>query len=84
MPAFDFMPTLSNEMTIFMGDADHLAGPDNIKKLEEIVSNNKNLTLHLYKGSDHGFFNDIDSSDDKLTINAKDALDKITNLLFSD
>ena len=81
-PAFEFMPTLCNEVSIFMGDADQLAGPDNIKKLSEIVGENENLTLHLYKGSDHGFFKDIDGSDDKLTINARDALDKITNILF--
>jgi len=82
-PAFDYMPTLAKKVTIFMGGADHLAGPDNIHKLENAASDNGNLTLHLYKGSDHGFFTDIDGEDQKLKLNAKDAIDKISKILFA-
>lgn len=82
-PAFEYMATLVNNVTIFMGDADHLAGPDNIRKIEGLVAGNANLTLHLYKGSNHGFFTDIDGSDQKLKLNANDAIDKINKILFS-
>ncbi len=82
-PAFEYMPTLSTKVTIFMGSADHLAGPDNIRELENVVSENGNLTLHLYKGSNHGFFTDIDGEDQKLKLNAKDAIDKINKMLFT-
>jgi len=82
-PAFEYMPTLAKKITVFMGSADHLAGPENIHKLESVVSENDNLTLHLYKGSNHGFFADIDGEDRKLKLNAKDAIDKINKMLFA-
>lgn len=81
-PAFEFMPTLQKEVTIFMGEADHLAGPDNIQKMRDIVAENSKLTMHLYEGSDHGFFTDIDGDDDKLKANAKNAIEKVTKILF--
>jgi carboxymethylenebutenolidase len=81
-PAFDYMPTLDKEVTILMGEADHLAGPDNIQKLKDIVADNPNLTLHLYEGSNHGFFTDIDGDDKKLQGNARDAIDKVSAILF--
>lgn len=81
-PAFEFMPSLTKEVTIFMGDSDHLAGPDNIAKMKEIVAGNSRLTMHLYAGSNHGFFTDIDGSEDKLKGNAKDAIDRVTAILF--
>ena len=81
-PAFEYMPTLGKAVTILMGAADHLAGPDNIQKLKYIVAANAKLTMHLYEGSNHGFFTDIDGSDEKLKGNAKDAIDKVTAILF--
>ena len=65
-----------------MGEADHLAGPDNIQKMRDIVAENSNLTMRLYEGSNHGFFTDIDGDDDNLKANAKDAIDKVTSILF--
>ena len=81
-PAFEYMSTLGKAVTILMGAADHLAGPDNIQKLKDIVAANAKLTMHLYEGSNHGFFTDIDGSDEKLKGNAKDAIDKVTAILF--
>lgn len=81
-PAFDYMPSLDKKVTILMGEADHLAGPDNIQKLQDIVSANSNLTLHLYEGSNHGFFTDIDGDDEKLQGNARDAIDIVSSILF--
>ena len=81
-PAFEYMPTLEKEVAILMGDADHLAGPDNIQKMRDIVAANSKLTMHLYEGSNHGFFTDIDGDDDNLKANAKDAIDKVTKILF--
>ena len=81
-PAFEYMPALEKEVTILMGEADHLAGPDNIQKLRDIVAANAKLTMHLYEGSNHGFFTDIDGSDEKLRGNAQDAIDKVTRILF--
>ena len=81
-PAFEYMPTLEKEVTILMGEADHLAGPDNIQKMRDIVAENSNLTMRLYEGSNHGFFTDIDGDDDNLKANAKDAIDKVTEILF--
>jgi carboxymethylenebutenolidase len=77
-PAFDYMPTLSKSVTILMGEA----GPDNIQKLKDIVTANDNLDMHLYAGSNHGFFTDIDGDDEKLKGNAQDAIDKVTAILF--
>jgi dienelactone hydrolase len=65
-----------------MGEADHLAGPDNVQKLRDIVTANSKLTLHLYANSNHGFFTDIDGDDEQLKSNAKDAIDRVTNILF--
>jgi carboxymethylenebutenolidase len=81
-PAFEYMPNLDKEVTILMGEADHLAGPDNIQKLGDIVAANAKLTMHLYEGSNHGFFTDVDGSDEKLRGNAQDAIDKVTGILF--
>lgn len=81
-PAFDHMPSLSKDVTILMGEADHLAGPDNIRKMKNIVAGNPHLTMHLYDGSNHGFFTDIDGSDEKLKENARDAIDRVTKILF--
>ena len=81
-PAFEYMPTLDKEVIILMGEADHLAGPDNIQKMRDIVAENSKLTMHLYEGSNHGFFTDIDGDDETLKGNAQDAIDKITQILF--
>lgn len=81
-PAFSYMPTLGKDVTILMGEADHLAGPDNIELIKRISADNAHLVLHLYSGSNHGFFTDIDGSDEQLTANAKDAIDKVTGILF--
>jgi len=81
-PAFEYMPSLEKDVTILMGAADHLAGPDNIRKMRDIVTGNSHLTLHLYDGSNHGFFTDIDGDDEKLKGNAKDAIDRVTQILF--
>lgn len=81
-PAFEYMPSLSKDVTILMGEADHLAGPDNIQKIKEIVTGNSHLTMHLYQGSNHGFFTDIDGDDEKLKNNARDAIDRVTEVLF--
>jgi len=81
-PAFDYMPSLDNDVTILMGAADHLAGPDNILKMKDIVAGNSHLTMHLYEESNHGFFTDIDGSDEKLKGNASDAIDRVTGILF--
>ena len=81
-PAFEYMPSLDHEVTILMGEADHLAGPENIQKMKDIVAGNSNLIMHLYPGSNHGFFTDIDGSDEALKENAKDAIEKVTRILF--
>ena len=81
-PAFDYMGSLAHKVNIFMGEADHLAGPDNINKLCDIVSQNQNLTLDLYKGSNHGFFTDLNGEDGPLRNNALDAIDKVNQILF--
>jgi len=81
-PAFDFMPALSKDVTILMGAADHLAGPENIEKMKSIVAGNAQLTMHLYDGSNHGFFTDIDGTDQRLADNARDAIDRVTGILF--
>lgn len=82
VPAFDYMPELEQDVTILMGESDHLAGPDNVEKLRTIVDRNDNLNLHLYDGSNHGFFTDIDGDDEKLRANAKDGIDKVNRILF--
>lgn len=81
-PAFEFMPSLTKDVTILMGESDHLAGPDNIAKMKDIVNGNSHLTMHLYEGSNHGFFTDIDGDDEKLKGNAKDAIDRVTKIVF--
>jgi len=81
-PAFEYMPLLEKDVTILMGAADHLAGSDNIRKMEDIVASNTHLTMHLYDRSNHGFFTDIDGDDEKLKSNAQDAIDRITQILF--
>lgn len=83
-PAFEYMPSLTKDMTIIIGDSDRLGGPANIQKLAGITRDNEHLTLHLYEGSDHGFFNDIDGSDQTLKDNAHDAIGKVTGILFED
>ncbi len=82
IPAFDYMPDLNKKVHIFMGEADHLAGPDNIEKLVSIVDGNKNLTLNLYEGSNHGFFTDLDGDEENLKENAKDAIERVNKILF--
>jgi carboxymethylenebutenolidase len=81
-PAFEYMPALQKEVTILMGEDDHLAGPGNIRKLQDIVAANDNLTLHLYPGSNHGFFTDIDGDDKLLRANANDAIDKVNGIIY--
>lgn len=81
-PAFEYMPSLSKDVTIFMGESDYLAGVDNIEKMKGIVAGNSHLTMYLYEGSNHGFFTDIDGSDEKLKGNARDAIDRVTKILF--
>ena len=81
-PAFDYMPELAQDVTILMGESDHLAGPENIEKLKKIVDGNDKLTLHLYSGSNHGFFTAIDGDDEKLRANAKDGIEKVNGILF--
>ena len=81
-PAFEYMPSLAKDVTIMMGAADHLAGADNIQRMKEIVAGNNYLTMHLYDGSNHGFFTDIDGDDEKLKGNAKDAIDRVNSILF--
>lgn len=82
IPAFDYMPSLNKEVHIFMGEADHLAGPDNVKKLVSIADGNENLSLNLYEGSNHGFFTDLDSDNEKLIDNAIDAIERVNKILF--
>lgn len=82
-PAFDYMPTLKQQVNIFMGEADYLAGPENIDKLKNIVTANKSLSLNLYEGSDHGFFTDIDGENEQLKTNAHDAIKRVNKILFA-
>jgi carboxymethylenebutenolidase len=81
-PAFEYMATLSTPVTILMGAADHLAGPDNIEKMSNLVAENERLTMHLYEGSNHGFFTDIDGADENLKANARNGIDTVTRILF--
>ena len=81
-PAFEYMPSLENDVTILMGAADHLAGPDIIRKMQDIVAGNSHLTMHLCEGSNHGFFTDIDGDDENLMGNAKAAIDQVNGILF--
>jgi len=83
IPAFEYMPGLNQDVNIFMGEADHLAGPDNIEKLKNIVAGNDRLTMNLYEGSNHGFFTDIDGENQKLKNNAHDAVLNINKILFA-
>jgi carboxymethylenebutenolidase len=80
--AFDYMPSLEKEVNIFMGDADHLAGPDNIEKLKSIVAANSSLQLRLYSGSNHGFFTDLTGDNEALRDNAVDAIDRINRIIY--
>jgi carboxymethylenebutenolidase len=81
-PAFEYMPDLQKEVTVLMGEADHLAGPDNIAKLVKICGGNDKLDLHLYPGSNHGFFTDIDGDDPVLKENARAGIEKVNAILF--
>jgi carboxymethylenebutenolidase len=81
-PAFEYMSSLEKPVTILMGEADHLAGPDNIEKLKTATAANPALTLHLYPGSNHGFFTDIDGSDAALKQNARAGIDRVNEVLF--
>jgi carboxymethylenebutenolidase len=83
-PAFEFMPTLEKHVTILMGDADQLAGPENIDRLVNTVKHNDKLELHLYAGSNHGFFTDLLGDDEALRNNALDAIEKINRIIYPD
>ncbi len=83
-PAFDYMETLENEVNILMGEADHLAGSENIQKLRDIVTQNDHLTLDLYPGSNHGFFTDLNDDDGPLKDNALNAVSKVNAILFGE
>ena len=50
--------------------------------MKDIVGANARLTMHLYEGSNHGFFTDIDGDDELLRDNARDAIDKVCKILF--
>jgi carboxymethylenebutenolidase len=80
-PAFDYMQTLDTNVTILMGGADQLAGPANIGRLQRAVEKNDKLTLHLYAGSDHGFFTDVDGSDESLKNNAMNGIRVVTEII---
>lgn len=80
-PAFEFMPTLAKEVTVLMGEDDHLAGPGNIRKLIDVAAKNSALTLHSYPGSNHGFFTDIDGDDEDLKANAEDAIKTVNAIV---
>ena len=80
-PAFEYMPSLEKDVSILMGAADHLAGPDNIRKMQDIVAGNTHLTMQLYAGSNHGFFTDIDGDDESLRSNARDAIERVDLIL---
>ena len=82
MPAFDYMAELESDVTILMGEADHLAGPENIERLRSITTQNPRLTLHLYADSNHGFFTDVDGENQQLKANAKDGIEKVNAILF--
>jgi carboxymethylenebutenolidase len=82
VPAFDYMPSLDTEMTILMGGSDQLAGPDNVTRLQDIVSKNNKLTLHLYPGSNHGFFTDVDGSDIALKENAMSGIATVNETVY--
>ena len=47
-----------------------------------VFADNPHLTMHLYDGSNHGFFTDIDGSEEKLKGNARDAIDRVMQILF--
>jgi len=81
-PAFDYLETLDQQVTILMGEADHLAGPENIRKLSGAAAINDKLTLYLYSGSNHGFFTDIDGNDAALKANARNAIEKVNQTVF--
>lgn len=81
-PPFEYMPELGKDVTILMGEADYLAGPENIAKLKDIVAGNPRLSMHLYSGSDHGFFKDVSGSDAVLKKNAEDAIGEVSRILF--
>ena len=81
-PAFEYMPELSKDVTILMGEADHLAGPGNIVKMKDIVAGNAHLTMHLYERSNHGFFTDIEGDDAQLQQNARAGIETVNKTLF--
>lgn len=82
-PAFEYMAQLDRQVTILMGEADHLAGPENIQRLKSEGASNSHLTLHLYAGSNHGFFTDVDGVDGQLRDNARDGIDKVSAIVFA-
>lgn len=81
-PAFEYMPALDTSITILIGAADHLAGPENITRLQDITSQNSDLTLHLFAGSNHGFFTDIDGNDELLRNNAMNGIDIVNDIVY--
>jgi len=81
-PAFEYMPTLDTGITILMGDADQLAGPANIARLQDVAERNSDLKLHLFAGSNHGFFTDIDGNDDLLRNNAMNGIGIVNDIVY--
>lgn len=73
-PPFEYMPALKQDVTILMGAADPLAGPENIEWLRNVCARNPALELHLYERSGHGFLSDLDSNEAGLRENARKAL----------
>ncbi len=81
-PPFEYMVDLEHEVTILAGEADHLAGPENTRRLRDICRRNPKLDLHLYASSGHGFLADLDSDDRMLRANARAALEILLERVF--
>lgn len=81
-PAFDYLPDITHAVSILMGREDQLAGPDNIRRLEDVCAANPALDLHLYEASGHGFLRDLDSDNVLLHANARDALKRIVTYVM--
>jgi len=71
---FDYLETLPVEQVAIFGESDYLQTPENFSRLNVICEKNPRFQLKLYSESGHGFLADLDSENELLRANAKDAL----------
>ncbi|MDT8399021.1 MAG: dienelactone hydrolase family protein [Pseudomonadales bacterium] len=82
-PGFDYLATLEHPLSIQIGSEDIRVGADNIAALQKIVAANQALSMEVFAGSGHGFFEDLDSDNPQLAANARRALALTEMALFA-